>query len=349
MSSKESRPYSDSKKTRTSSRTRSTTNRTTTKKKSSTTTRSTAKARTTSKARSTSSPRKKSPKVNLENTMRIRVDNDRLNDFETLDTSFLEGRINGKAGSNKKTKEKILLEKKRRTLNFGLLRRITILLILAFIMVLSLLLIVDRNNIFSFREAPKELPKQNEVVKEKIVLDDNYLFVGDNYTKALNFDDLDYHYVKVSQDNLKVTDVLENLKEKIYRYNPTIVFLELGSVDLKDGRDKEDIVSDLGKIVDGIKKSRPYAKIYVESLYPVNKDAKDYEKDSLKDSYNNEEIISINKLILNMTKEKEVSYLDMFALLKKDDKLSEDYSSNGVKLNDEGNKKVLDKIENIVG
>ena len=46
--------------------------------------------------------------VNLENTTRIRVDDTRLNDAETLDTSFLEVRMELKVKKNGKLKEKIL-------------------------------------------------------------------------------------------------------------------------------------------------------------------------------------------------------------------------------------------------
>ena len=45
--------------------------------------------------KSTSTTRKTSRK-SLEATTRIRIDNDRLNDIESLDTSFLEGRITSK-------------------------------------------------------------------------------------------------------------------------------------------------------------------------------------------------------------------------------------------------------------
>ena len=57
-------------------------------------------------------PKKKSKKKNeietLENTNTIKIDAKRLNDYETLDTSFLEGRIEKKAKKNNKIKQKIL-------------------------------------------------------------------------------------------------------------------------------------------------------------------------------------------------------------------------------------------------
>ena len=44
-------------------------------------------------------------------TTRIRIDDTRLNDSDSLDTSFLEGRLGRKAKDNKKVKDKILKEK----------------------------------------------------------------------------------------------------------------------------------------------------------------------------------------------------------------------------------------------
>ena len=41
--------------------------------------------------------------------------------------------------------------------------------------------------------------------------------------------------------------------------------------DLLEERDMSDILDDMEKIIKGIQENRPYAKIYVESLYPINK------------------------------------------------------------------------------
>ncbi len=284
----------------------------------------------------------KPQKVNLENTTRIRIDDDRLNDFESLDTSFLEGRLDKKVKKSKKAKEKILLEKKRKTFNFKIIKKIFFLTILLCIIVLGVILFIN-----SVQE--KRIEKTEKVEEKlRVDIDDNYLFVGDSYTKALDFEDLDYHYVKVSEDDLKIADVLDDLNKKIYRYNPTIIFLELGTVDLKDGREKEEIVNDLEKIVKKIKKNRPYAKVYVESLYPINKDDEDYD-DDLKEEFDNDLIKKINKMILEMTKKQEIKYLDMFSLLEKDGKLNEEYTNNGIELNDKGNEKIFEKIEKVVG
>lgn len=290
--------------------------------------------------------KKKPQKDNLENTTRIRIDDDRINDIDSLDTSFLEGRLDKKVKKNKKAKEKILVEKKKTRIKWGLIGRILIIFFSMFLIVLAVILVINNKEKFIKEK------KINKTVKEEVVkvnIDNNYLFVGDRYTDDLNFDDLDYHYVKVSEDDLKLEDVLDNMKDKIYRYNPTIVFIELGFVDLQDERKHEDIVADLEKVVDGIKKNRPYAKIYIESLYPVNKDVEDYDDEDLREDFDNDEIKDFNKLISKMTKSKKINYLDIFSLLEKDGKLDEKYTDDGVRLNDEGNAKILEKIEKIVG
>lgn len=321
MSSKNSKPYNDSNKTRKSTRSRN----------------------------NNSSKRKKKPQnTNLESTMRIRIDDERLNDFESLDTSFLEGRLDKKVKNNKRAKEKLLKEKKRKKVNFQVIKRILLLLVTVFIIVLAVILFLNISK--KEDKAKVEAEAKNKKVEEKVQvkIDNNYIFVGDSYTNNLNFDDLDYHYIKNSEDNLTTSKALDDLNNKVYKYNPSIVFIELGFVDLKDNREHEEIVSDLEKIVEGIQKHRPYAKIYIESLYPINKDVDDYDEDSLREDLDNKEIKEFNKLILKMTKKKKVNYLDMFSLLEKEDKLDDKYTDNGIKLNDEGNDKVFEKIEKIV-
>ena len=53
----------------------------------------------------------KEKKIDLEKTLSIKIDDERLNDVDTLDTSFLEGRMDKKPKSNKKYKEKLLKNK----------------------------------------------------------------------------------------------------------------------------------------------------------------------------------------------------------------------------------------------
>ena len=105
---------------------------------------------------------------------------------------------------------------------------------------------------------------------------DNFLFLGDSIT---DFYPLDEYY-----DNLPVvnsgisgnrtTDILNDMIKRVYQYNPTKIFILIGTNDL-DSNDS-DIVDrtykNIKKIITKIKNNRNRAKIYLESVYPVNKD-----------------------------------------------------------------------------
>ena len=60
-------------------------------------------------------------------------------------------------------------------------------------------------------------------------------------------------------------------------------------------------------------------------------------------------IYTVNKDIKKMVESKEVEYLDLYSLLIEDDNLINDYTDNGVYLNDRGLKVVYDEINKIIG
>ena len=78
------------------------------------------------------------------------------------------------------------------------------------------------------------------------------------------------------------SDLFNHIKERIYCYNPSHIFINIGINDLADNKSNNEIIENLSKIIEGIKGiSRPVAKICIESLYPINKDVDDYDSDIL--------------------------------------------------------------------
>ena len=69
--------------------------------------------------------------------------------------------------------------------------------------------------------------------------------------------------------------------------------------DLNNDDSEEDIVNRISRIIDEIKENRPFADIYVESIYPINMDVEDYDEDILDDSVTLKKISSLNKEIKN--------------------------------------------------
>lgn len=285
----------------------------------------------------------------LEHTTRIRIDEGRINDFETLDTSFLEGRIGGK--STKRKKEKVLKEKKSRNINFGIVKNCILSIIVFAIIFSGVIFLSGEVKKYDFKK-PKSSKKnkvEEKIVDKSNVIDDNYLFVGDFYTKDFSFEDYDYHYVKVSEDDFTTRSILDNMNNNIYRYNPSIVFLQLGIVDLDEDKSSKEILDNYKEIVDKIKENRPYTKIYIVSLYPINKDVKDYDDKIISKDIENDDLKKLNDELKKLTESKEINYLDLFSVLSEDDKLKDSYTDNGIELNDEAYDKIKEEIEKIVG
>ena len=147
----------------------------------------------------------------------------------------------------------------------------------------------------------------------------------------------------------KTTDILKDMENRIYEYNPSKVILMIGTNDLLDNITSEQTVENIGKIIDGIKENRPYAKIYVESIYPINRNVETFDNTIIKEYIDNEMIYTVNKDIKKMAENKDVEYLDLYSLLIEDDNLISDYTDNGVYLNDRGYMVVYDEINKIIG
>jgi len=286
----------------------------------------------------------------LENTTRIRIDSKRINDAESLDTSFLEGRLDKKARDNKKVKEKILKDRKQMMFNFEIIK--WFFFSLAFLCIITLgiiyvknspLFIIDESSVTKNEKTKKE--DKDETKNVKVEIDDNYLFVGDFYTDKLDLGDSDYHYVKSCSKDLKTSDLLNDMKKMIYDYNPSDVFIQIGSSDLADGVSIDDIASNYKKIISSIKENRTYANIYVISLYPINKDVENYDSDILGDKIDNDDIEELNTKLSKISFDNDVEYVDLYDLLNDEGKLNKEYTNDGIYLNKDGNEKVISKLK----
>lgn len=278
---------------------------------------------------------KKTKKV-TEDTTRIRVGEDRINDADSIDVSFVDG------NQNKINKEKILKEKKDHSFLYGIIKTLVLFLVVAVLFVFAFMYARDNNlleNVFHIKPQIKVKVKEKEVK----TMDYNYLFIGDYHTDGLEFDDFYKPYVKVSDNDYTTSLILDDLRSYIYVYNPTHVFIELGSNDLVDENSISEIVNNLKRIVRGIQNNRSMATIYVESLYPVNDKIEGFNSD-----ISIELIKKANIEIESMCKSLNVIYIDMYNELSEEDLLKEDYTNDGVKLNEDGYKKVYKVINRYI-
>ncbi len=210
----------------------------------------------------------------------------------------------------------------------------------------------------------KESVEYNPIVQEsEIVLDDFFndaVFIGDSRTegfiisnslsnaKSLTVKGLmvDTAFtrpaINMNGEKLTVTKALSNLKFKK-------VYIMLGVNEL--GWAYEEIfIKKYAELIDYVKNLNSEAQIYIQSIIPVS-----YEKSSSDKIYNNKNINNFNKLILKMTKEKQVYYVNVEECLKDEEgNLPAGASTDGVHLKKEYSKKwyeylkthtVQDKVE----
>lgn len=175
--------------------------------------------------------------------------------------------------------------------------------------------------------------------KQYITEKQNYVFLGDSIT---NFYDLseyyDYKYlVNSGIGGDQTTDILKDMKRRVYDYNPTKVILLIGINDMSTGRSNDKIARNIESIVLKIKRNRPYAKIYIESVYPLAKDVdyRSYRK------IGNTKIQVLNKKIKDICIKNNITYINVYdSLIDKKGYLKSKYTEDGLHLNGLGYHKV---------
>ncbi len=168
---------------------------------------------------------------------------------------------------------------------------------------------------------------------------DNFVLLGDSIT--------DWYPVEEFFDDLPVVnsgiagyhtiDILNNLKEMVWIYNPTKVFILIGTNDIGAGVEKKEVVSNIKKIIKEIKNLRPQAKIYLQSIYPVNNtDDEKINKDAVK-SRDNKVIQDVNKSLKAYCQDSNVTYIDVYhELLDQEGNLKLKYTTDGLHMSNLG-------------
>lgn len=274
--------------------------------------------------------------LDLTNVAELTFDEVRLSDAELLDTSFLDGK------PNKKKKDKMVREamsdeivEEKKHKKSGGSSFFTFLLLI--VILLGLLVFLD----FDFDSILGTKTKIKTVTKEvtKTVVDDNFLFLGDAITEGYDLSKYYEDFPVVNSGNRSDTsdEVLEDLEKRVYQYNPSDVFIHIGENDMASNISKEDTITNITGIIEGIKKNRPYCNIYLESIYPINDTDGEGINNNVIKNRNNEEIKEVNEELKKLAKSENVTYIDVYSLLQDEDgNLRLDYTKDGFHLSLEG-------------
>ena len=177
------------------------------------------------------------------------------------------------------------------------------------------------------------------IEKEKIIQDENIVFLGDSIT---DYYDLDKYYSNYNVVNSGIAgnttrDILGDMKNRVYKYNTSKFFLLIGTNDINSKIPEEETIKNIKSIISGIRKNRPNAKIYVESIYPINDTDDNKINKKLVSIRNNEIIKKYNKKIKKYCDNNSITYINMYDELKDtNDNLKLEYTKEGLHISDSG-------------
>ena len=212
------------------------------------------------------------------------------------------------------------------------------------IIILMTIMFVQKGRIFVGRIVVKE-----NVIEEKKVMSENILFLGDSITQGYDLDKYfsDHYHVQSGINGNKVRDVLDDMDNRVYRYNASKVFIMLGINDFVwEDTSSEEVVKQIKELCEKIENRNPYTEIYVESIFPYSNKWKDeYDGNARDEESVNNRIKETNKELKKLASEKDYKYIDIYSLLVNEDgKYNMDYTNDGLHPNEEGYKVVTKEL-----
>ena len=200
-------------------------------------------------------------------------------------------------------------------------------------------------------EEPKE-PVENNTSNNERTFGNNVAFIGDSRTQAflmyagLN-EVIDYTNVGLMVDTAVTKKFVKadkgekvTILEDMAKRNIDTVYIMLGVNEL-GWRYSNIFIDKYGKLIDLIRQINPNCEILVQSIIPLTKTKSDND-----DIYKNERVKEYNDLLKEMSKEKNVKYIDVASVLSNNNgDLPEEASSDGVHLNKEYCIKWLDYLK----
>lgn len=167
------------------------------------------------------------------------------------------------------------------------------------------------------------------------VLSSDIVFLGNSITDGCEWAELfNNRHIKNRGISADRSAWLLDRLDPIIEGHPKKLFLLIGTNDLAAGVTPEEIVANVGKLIDRFQSESRWTKIYVQSILPVN--GADFSK--FKNHYAHSHlIVPTNKKLEALCDEKEVTYLDVWgALADHEGKLDKRYTNDGLHLMGEG-------------
>ncbi len=202
-------------------------------------------------------------------------------------------------------------------------------------------------NIYHFISFDHHKEKIVTKLVEKEVVPENIVFLGDSITD--NYD-LETYFPDVSLVNSGISgdatqEILKDMKNRVYRYNPSKVILLIGTNDIAQGKTAEETFESIKKIVEEIQDNRKQAKIYIQSVYPVNETI----DEEIVGQRNNEDIIALNQKLEEYCIDKKLVYIDIYnSLIDENKRLMKEYTKEGLHISKKGYELITEKLKKYI-
>ena len=173
---------------------------------------------------------------------------------------------------------------------------------------------------------------------------ESIVFLGDSITSRC---DLDKYFPNYNVYNSGIAgnmtkDILDNMENRVFVYNPTKVFILIGTNDLVySGLDNDGIKNNIEEIINKIYEKNSNTKIYLESIYPVNNSL----NKEIVETRTNDNIKDLNNKIEKICNNNKCTYINMYDnLTDKNGNMKRIYTVDGLHLNKIGYKAVANKL-----
>lgn len=207
----------------------------------------------------------------------------------------------------------------------------------SFMLLVGILLCINEQEMIKLSSRVERLERYT-YNKESIV------FLGDSITSRC---DLNKYFSNYNVYNSGIAgnmtkDILDNMENRVFVYNPTKVFILIGTNDLVySGLDNDGIKNNIEEIINKIYEKNSNIKIYLESIYPVNNSL----NKEIVETRTNDNIKNLNNKIEKICDNNKCTYINMYDnLTDKNGNMKRIYTVDGLHLNKIGYKVVASKL-----
>lgn len=185
----------------------------------------------------------------------------------------------------------------------------------------------------SFGQAPYYY-QRTSLFESLPVMSKDIVFLGDSITDHGEWSEL------FGNKNIKNRGIsadravwLGNRLDPIVEGRPKKLFVLIGTNDLSAGVSVEQVAESIGVLIDRFAEDSPKTKVYIQSVFPVDVANERYANAQDR----NEQILRLNRMIVELCDDKDVAYIDVHSALKdKDGNLRGDLSNDGLHLTGKG-------------